>query len=519
MFKRSSSSNQKILLSCMLTGLIVALLVSTLQFFVTWHKRDIKYDTLLSDIQNYVSSYFADLKSTTDDLQPLVANSCQQVAAQLTSSAAFSLNVRAFLLVKNGIAFCSSATGAMFTPILDLVPSLDISRNIDVELLPGTPMMPNKPAIMIWHRNPSFTDSGVFTSLNINLAPYLLYTARQDDFNGIAIVVGDNAISTFSSRIIDASALPHSHWRQATVEGIPLQIRLYADEWTYTDIWYSIMLGCMAGIIAALLLWYYIYTIRLRPGKDILNAIKHNQFYVVYQPVVEVQTLEVKGVEVLLRWNHPTTGEIPPDAFIHYAESQKMIVPLTQHLFKLIAQDAPMLQKVLPAGAKLGINIAPTHLHGETFKDDIHHLQASLPANHLQMVLEITERDMLNQHEATKLFEWLHSAGFEIAIDDFGTGHSALIYLERFTVDYLKIDRGFINAIGTETLTSPVLDAVLTLSKRLNMLTVAEGVETPEQARWLRDRGVHFFQGYWISRPLKLADFVRWMAQPNKPTW
>ena len=178
-----------------------------------------------------------------------------------------------------------------------------------------------------------------------------------------------------------------------------------------------------------------------------------------------------------------------------------------------------MLQKVLPAGAKLGINIAPTHLHGETFKDDIHHLQASLPANHFQMVLEITERDMLNQHEATKLFEWLHSTGFEIAIDDFGTGHSALIYLERFTVDYLKIDRGFINAIGTETLTSPVLDAVLTLSKRLNMLTVAEGVETPEQARWLRDRRVHFFQGYWISRPLKLADFVRWMAQPNKPTW
>ena len=510
MFRRSSSSGRKILLSCMLTGLIVALLVSTLQF---------KYDTLLADIQNYVSSYFTDLKTTTDALQPLVANSCQQVGAKLTSSAAFSLNVRAFLLVKDGIAFCSSATGSMFTPILDLIPNLDISRNIDVELLPGTPMMPDKPAIMIWHRNASFNDSGVFTSLNINLAPYLLYTARQDDFDGIAIIVGNTAISTFSSRIIDVSALPHTSWRQATLEGIPLKIRLYAQEWNYTDVWYSILLGCMAGIIASLLLWYYIYSIRLRPGKDILNAIKHNQFYVVYQPVVEVQTLEVKGVEVLLRWNHPTTGEIPPDAFIHYAESQKMIVPLTQHLFKLIAQDAPMLQKVLPAGAKLGINIAPTHLHGETFKDDIHHLQASLPANHFQMVLEITERDMLNQHEATKLFEWLHSAGFEIAIDDFGTGHSALIYLERFTVDYLKIDRGFINAIGTETLTSPVLDAVLTLSKRLNMLTVAEGVETPEQARWLRDRGVHFFQGYWISRPLKLADFVRWMAQPNKPTW
>lgn len=456
MFRRSSSSGRKILLSCMLTGLIVAILVSTLQFFVTWHKREVKYDTLLADIQNYVSSYFTDLKTTTDALQPLVANSCQQVSAKLTSSAAFSLNVRAFLLVKDGIAFCSSATGSMFTPILDLIPNLDISRNIDVELLPGTPMMPDKPAIMIWHRNASFNDSGVFTSLNINLAPYLLYTARQDDFDGIAIIVGNTAISTFSSRIIDVSALPHTSWRQATLEGIPLKIRLYAQEWNYTDVWYSILLGCMAGIIASLLLWYYIYSIRLRPGKDILNAIKHNQFYVVYQPVVEMQTLEVKGVEVLLRWNHPTTGEIPPDAFIHYAESQKMIVPLTQHLFKLIAQDAPTLQKVLPAGAKLGINIAPSHLHGEAFKDDIRHLQASLPANYFQIVLEITERDMLNQHEATKLFEWLHSAGFEIAIDDFGTGHSALIYLERFTVDYLKIDRGFINAIGTETLTSPV---------------------------------------------------------------
>lgn len=169
-----------------------------------------------------------------------------------------------------------------------------------------------------------------------------------------------------------------------------------------------------------------------------------------------------------------------------------MIVPLTQHLFKLIAQTRRRCKSVT-AGAKLGINIAPTHLHGETFKDDIQRLYACLPANYFQLVLEITERDMLHQNKAIELFEWLHSAGFEIAIDDFGTGHSALIYLERFTVDYLKIDRGFINAIGTETLTSPVLDAVLTLSKRLNMLTVAEGVETPEQARWLRERGVHFF--------------------------
>ena len=132
---------------------------------------------------------------------------------------------------------------------------------------------------------------------------------------------------------------------------------------------------------------------------------------------------------------------------------------------------------MLPVGVKFGINIAPDHLHSESFKADIQKLLTSLPAHHFQIVLEITERDMLKEQEATQLFA-LAALGFgvEIAIDDFGTGHSALIYLERFTLDHLKIDRGFINAIGTETMTSPVLDAVLTLAKRLNMLTVAEGV-------------------------------------------
>ena len=519
MFKHDTSSGRKILLTCILTGIIVALLVSSLQFFMSWHQRNAKYDTLTSNIQSYIETFFADLEITTNTLQPLVKDSCSQASAQLTSSAAFSLNVRAFLLVKEGIAFCSSATGPMNTPLQQLVPVLDMTKNIDMDLQPGTPMMPDKPAILIWYRNHSLKNSGVFATLNVNLAPYLLYNARQDDFNGVALIVGQTAITTFSNKLIPTSKLPTTPSHNAALSTFPLEVRFYVDQWTYKDVGYALMLGCMAGIIAALLLWYYIYAIRLRPGKDILMAIKRNQFYVVYQPVVEMETLEVKGVEVLLRWHHPTTGEIPPDAFIHYAESQQMIVPLTQHLFTLVARDAPTLQKVLPVGAKLGINIAPTHMHGESFKDDIQQLSASLPLHHFKVVLEITERDMLNQHEATTLFEWLHAAGFEIAIDDFGTGHSALIYLERFTVDYLKIDRGFIHAIGTETLKSPVLDAVLTLSKRLNMLTVAEGVETQEQARWLRDRGVNFFQGYWVSRPLKLADLVRWMAKPDMPKW
>ena len=109
--------------------------------------------------------------------------------------------------------------------------------------------------------------------------------------------------------------------------------------------WYAFLLGGMSGTVVGLLC-YYLMSVRMRPGREIMTAIKREQFYVAYQPVVDTQALRVTGLEVLLRWRHPVAGEIPPDAFINFAESQKMIVPLTQHLFELIARDAAELEKV-----------------------------------------------------------------------------------------------------------------------------------------------------------------------------
>lgn len=514
MFTRYFSSHRKILFLSIVTGLLTALVLGALQFYWSYHKREVRYDTLITDVSVYMESYFGELKTSIDALQPLTLSNCQDVSADLTSRAAFSLNVRAFLLVRDKMAFCSSATGPMNAPMEELIPELHINKHLDMVLLPGTPMLPNKPAIAIWYRNPLVKDGGVFTSVNLNLTPYLLYTARQDEFAGIAIIIGNHALSTMSSDLVSVQDLHGTPARTATLKDVPLTIKLYAESWTSDEILFALFFGLVCGIAAGSLN-FYVLTIRLNPGKEILSAIKRGQFYVVYQPVVDATTLQMTGLEVLMRWKHPAMGEIPPDAFINFAEAQKLIVPLTLHLFDLIIRDAPVLQTLLPAGAKFGINIAPGHLHSESFKDDMRQFAASLPADHFQIVLEVTERDMINQREANPLFEWLHNEGFEIAIDDFGTGHSALIYLEHFTMDYLKIDRGFVHAIGTETVTSPVLDAVLTLARRLNMLTVAEGVETPEQAAWLREHGVNYLQGYWISRPMPLEQFRKW--QPDLP--
>lgn len=495
------------MLSSLSLGLVIAVLSGSIQFTIFHHKRAQQFDAVIFDLQNYLNNYFSELLTTIDKLQPMTMSECQDIDAELTSRAAFSIYVRAFLLIKDNRAFCSSATGPMDMPLRQLIPQIDLNKKIDMVILPGTPMMPEKPALALWIRNPLLENRGVFTSINASLLPWMLYSSRQNQFSGVALTIRNMAISTFSSRPVRVNELPPTPMRSAQIAGLPVTVSVYGDQWAPENIQFSLLMGLMCGMLSGLLC-FYILSVRLRPGKEILSAIKRNQFYVVYQPVVDAESLKIRGVEVLMRWRHPTAGEIPPDAFISFAEAQHLIVPLTRHLFKLISTDAPTLQQLLPPGTKLGVNIAPTHMQTSSFRQDLRDFSGIMPANYFQVVLEITERAMLDQREGSMLFEWLHHEGFEIAIDDFGTGHSALIYLEHFAFDYLKIDRGFINAIGTETITSPVLDAVLTLAQRMSLVTIAEGVETQEQAAWLRQHGVNFLQGYWISRPLTLEKLV-----------
>ncbi len=511
-FSRYFTSVRQIAAFSILAGVLAALLIGGITSLTLHSKREASYDTLTEDMREYLSIFFQDLQSTISGIQPLTLSDCHQVSGELTSRAAFNANVRAFVLVRNGNAYCSSATGSMLMEMSQLSPDIDINKNIDLVIMLGTPMMPGKPTIAAWFKNPVIEGRGVFATLNVNLTPYLLFTTRQSDMVSMAIIAGDKALTTISSNVMNAANLPKHPTRVISMEDFPIKIALYGKTWPVEDIQISILTGLIFGILGGALCAYFL-TVRLRSGKEILMGIKRGQFYVVYQPVVDAKELKMSGVEVLMRWNHPIAGPIPPDAFIAFAEAQQLIVPLTRHLFDLIARDAKKLQHILPAGARLGVNLAPSHLHSPTFKEDIQAFAASLPAHHFQLIFEITERDMVKENEASCLFTWMNEQGFQTAVDDFGTGHSALIYLERFKLDYLKIDRGFVNSIGLETVTSPVLDAVLTLARKLSMTTVAEGVETPEQAKWLIDRGVNYLQGYYFARPLTLEQLQSWGGQ------
>ncbi|PIJ49450.1 phage resistance protein [Erwinia sp. OLTSP20] len=504
MVTKHVTNPRKIIISSAIFGLIFFLLFTLLALIFTWHHRSASYDQLARSSQHYLNSIFDGLEKTIQPLQDFTQSSCSRISSDLTQRAAFGANIRAILLVRNNAAFCSSATGNMWVNINDISPETNTDNAIDIRLTAQTPMVKNKPAIIFWVKNPRNAQSGVMATLNINLTPYLLLAARAQQIDSMAIVAGNKAITTWNDNLIDKAQLPAKALRRVTIPGYPVTFNIYGEALSSRDLHLILVTALLLSLLMSSV-WYLLMTLRLQPGKEIMLGIKRGEFHVEYQPVIEAASGRVYAVEALMRWTHPTEGAIPPDSFISFAEGQNLMVPLTRHLFRLIASDAEKLRQLLPAGSKISINVSPSHLTAKSFCQDVGHWLATMPARHFDYVFEITERTMVSEDNAEEIFDWIHRQGIEIAIDDFGTGHSALIYLEKFKFDYLKIDRGFVQSIGMETVTSPVLDAMLNLARKLNMNTVAEGVETSDQAAWLLERGVTYMQGYLFSKPCTIG--------------
>ena len=191
-----------------------------------------------------------------------------------------------------------------------------------------------------------------------------------------------------------------------------------------------------------------------------------------------------------------------------------MIIPLTQHLLRLIERDLQTWQT--PPDFHIGVNIAPEHLSSPGLVPEIQAFRANVAARRPLIVLEITERSLISDNgQARRNIDALRAEGVRVAIDDFGTGHCSLSYLQKFPVDYLKIDKGFVHAIQPTGEEAPVLDVIITLSHRLNLAVVAEGVETQEQADYLVRQGCDVLQGYVFARPMPAPQFLALQASAS----
>ena len=256
-------------------------------------------------------------------------------------------------------------------------------------------------------------------------------------------------------------------------------------------------------------------TARLNTEAELRLALDRDELRSHYQPVVDVRTEAIIGVEALVRWKHPQRGLLPPGEFIPVAEETGLIVPLGAWILDRALRDAQRVRAIYPQAAHLwvSVNLSARQLQTPGLVDQVAQAlgRADIPPNLVH--LEITESVVMNSLATTlDTLKGLRSLGIQLVIDDFGTGYSSLAYLKQLPVSSLKIDRSFISGLGDpDSSDLPIVQAITNLAKALDLDVVAEGVETAEQLQALRTLRVPAAQGYYWSRPKPAKDLTDWM--------
>ncbi|ADH98047.1 diguanylate cyclase/phosphodiesterase with PAS/PAC sensor(s) [[Bacillus] selenitireducens MLS10] len=251
---------------------------------------------------------------------------------------------------------------------------------------------------------------------------------------------------------------------------------------------------------------------RIVMGDDMLTAIDRGDFYYVYQPQINMKTGLVDGVEVLSRWKHPQLGMIPPPEFIELAEETGKIRPLTERTIRDVLKTVDGWRRDWGYDGRVAFNVSSSLIESPSFFTFIKEQMTYFKIGRDQLELEITETVNLAASEALAYhLDQFRHIGVSLAIDDFGTGFSKISHLSRLPVDRIKVDRTFINEIGSGSKGEAILYAVIDLMNQLEVDVVAEGVEEEEQVRVLMGRNCSHIQGYYYARPTEEEEAVSYI--------
>jgi predicted signal transduction protein with EAL and GGDEF domain len=241
-----------------------------------------------------------------------------------------------------------------------------------------------------------------------------------------------------------------------------------------------------------------------RLGADLRHSLDDGDFQVVYQPIIDLRDERTVAVEALVRWTHPVRGPVSPAAFIPVAEDNGLIVELGEWIMRTACRRLAGWRATLGAEAPLyiSVNVSPRQLSEPGFPAVVLGILAETGLEPAALLVEVTETAIFGGGTAVEAVETLHRAGIRIALDDFGTGHSSLGLLRTVPVDVLKIDKSFVDEITEPGRRAVVVDALIHVCTGLELRAVAEGVETAEQADYLRELGYQYAQGYHFGRPV-----------------
>jgi diguanylate cyclase (GGDEF)-like protein len=255
---------------------------------------------------------------------------------------------------------------------------------------------------------------------------------------------------------------------------------------------------------------------RLEAEFGLRRALDKGELRVYYQPVVDLQTQETVGFEALVRWKHPTLGLLPPDQFVAVAEETGLIVPLGEWVLHQALAQTSAWRETVPGGANLwvAVNLSARQLRAPNLVRMVSDALSEVRMPPSAVRLEITESVVMDEIGPTiDAMKSIRALGVQLAIDDFGTGYSSLSYLKSLPVCTIKIDRSFVDGLGSDDAAAgPLVDAIISMARALDLEVIAEGVETVAHRGTLRELGARLAQGFLWSRPLDPAAVPAWIT-------
>jgi diguanylate cyclase (GGDEF)-like protein len=250
---------------------------------------------------------------------------------------------------------------------------------------------------------------------------------------------------------------------------------------------------------------------------ELSHAIEMDQLVVHYQPEFNLATGQLEGAEALMRWQHPEKGLMMPEDFIAIAEETGLIVPMGEWVLRAVCKQNKIWQDSQLPHLRIAVNVASLQFEDPGFVKMVKKIlqEFNLPANSLE--LEITENVIIKNRTIVDTVHALKKLGTRIALDDFGSGYSNISYLKQLPIDRLKIDRTYIQNISANTKDEAIIRAVIAMGKSFNLQILAEGVETQEQLKFLKDEQCHEAQGFLFSKPLAVSEFEDFMRSYQLP--
>lgn len=328
--------------------------------------------------------------------------------------------------------------------------------------------------------------------------------------------------SKIAQRIIDAIAAPFQIAGQEVYLGISIGISLYpGDAETAEDLLrYADMAMFHAKAAGKNSFQFYsaqmnaVAVNSLSLEASLHRAMERDELFMVYQPKIDLRSGRTVGLEALVRWNHPEQGLIPPATFIPIAEEVGLINSVGEWILRSVCRQIRAWRRSAAADLIVAVNISGQQIANPRFGLLVQQILRETGVAGESLEFEVTETSVMRMESyIDTVFSAVRDLGISISLDDFGTGYSSLSHLRRFPIDYLKIDRSFVDEVMTNADDRAIVSAIIGMAQNLGLQVVAEGVETSEQAEFIRAKGCDFAQGYYFARPMRADELLVYLTQ------